>query len=86
MSETQNNIDLEEIRQGFEIFDVNKTGYISPLELLETFDAMNLKKKDPFIYNIIHSLTKSKKYSNQISIDELISFIDSKLNSNSKKE
>ena len=85
MSETQNNIDLEEIRQGFEIFDVNKTGYISPLELLETFDAMNLKKKDPFIYNIIHSLTKSKKYSNQISIDELISFIDSKLNSNSKK-
>ena len=85
MSETQNNIDLEEIRQGFEIFDVNKTGYISPLELLETFDAMNLKKKDPFIYNIIHSLTKSKKYSNQISIDELISFIDTKLNSNSKK-
>ena len=85
MSETQNNIDLEEIRQGFEIFDVNKTGFISPLELLETFDAMNLKKRDPFIYNIIHSLTKSKKYSNQISIDELISFIDSKLNSNSKK-
>ena len=62
MSETQNNIDLEEIRQGFEIFDVNKTGFISPSELLETFDAMNLKNKNPFIYNIINSLTKYKKY------------------------
>ena len=85
MSESQNDFDIDEIRQGFEMFDVDKTGYISPSELLETFDAMNLKKKNPFIYNIIHSLTKSKKYSSQISIDELISFIDSKLNSNTKK-
>ena len=45
MSESQNDFDIEEIRQGFEMFDVDKTGYISPSELLETFDAMNLKKK-----------------------------------------
>ena len=85
MLESQNDFDFDEIRQGFEMFDVDKTGFISPLELLETFDAMNLKQKNPFIYNIIHSLTKSKKHASKISIDELISFIDSKLNSNTKK-
>ena len=85
MIETENDFDIEEIRKGFEMFDVDNTGYISPSELLETFEAMNLKSKNPFIYNIIQSLTNSKKYSDQISIDELISFIDSKLNTNSKK-
>ena len=85
MTENQNDIDIDEIRKGFEMFDVDNTGYISPLELLETFDAMNLKSKNPFIYNIISSLSKSKKHSEQITIDELISFIDSKLNTNTKK-
>ena len=85
MLEDENDIDIDEIKKGFEMFDVDNTGYISPSELLETFDAMNLKSKNPFIYNIISSLSKSKKYHSQISLDELISYIDSKLNSNTKK-
>lgn len=37
--------DLEEIRKGFEMFDVNGTGVINPEELLEVMDSMNLKEK-----------------------------------------
>ena len=85
MLEDENDIDIDEIKKGFEMFDVEKTGFISPTELLETFDAMNLSSKNPFIYNIISSLSKTKKYSSKISLDELISYIDSKLNSNNKK-
>ena len=85
MLESENGLDIEEMRKGFEMFDIDGTGYISPSELLETFDAMNLKSKNPFIYNIILSLTKSKKYSSKISLDQLISYIDSKLNDNTKK-
>ena len=85
MLESENGLDIEEMRKGFEMFDVDGTGYISPSELLEIFDAMNLKSKNPFIYNIILSITKSKKYSSKISLDELIKYIDSKLNDNTKK-
>ena len=35
--------DIEEIRRGFEKFDVNGTGIINPAEILEAFDAMNVK-------------------------------------------
>ena len=58
MIETPKNLDLEEIRKGFEMFDVDQKGRISPSELLEAFDAMNLKAKNPFIYNLISSLSE----------------------------
>ena len=48
--------DIEEIRKGFEQFDVNGTGIINPAELLEAMDSMNIKEKNPFIYDIIESL------------------------------
>ena len=48
--------DLEEIRKGFEMFDVDGRGEIDPSELLEAMDAMNIKEKNPFIYEIIESL------------------------------
>ena len=85
MLESQEGIDIEEIKKGFQMFDVDNTGFISTSELLETFDAMNLKNKNPFIYNIISSLNKSKNHSDTISIEELILYIDSKLNKKTKK-
>ena len=83
MLKTQQGIDLEQIRKGFEMFDVDQTGKISPSELLEAYDAMNLKDKNPFIYNLISSLSEDQE---EVSIDELISYIDEKLNDNQSQE
>ena len=48
--------DLEEIKEGFEMFDVENKGLLDPLELRETMEEMNLKDKNPFIYELISSL------------------------------
>ena len=83
MLKTPKNLDLEEIRKGFEMFDVEQTGKISPSELLEVYDAMNLKDKNPFIYNLISSL--SEDY-DEITIDELVSFVDEKLSDSQSQQ
>ena len=57
--------DLEEIRKGFEMFDVEGTGIINPAELLEAMDSMNIKDKNPFIYEIIESLNSEKEFRKQ---------------------
>ena len=74
--------DLEEIRKGFEMFDVNGTGIIDPDELLEVMDAMNLKEKNPFIYEIIESLNSEKEFKNKggVSLEELVSYVYNKVN------
>ena len=54
--------DIEEIRKGFEMFDVNGTGIINPTEILEVMESMNIKEKNPFIYEIIESLSSEKEF------------------------
>jgi len=83
MLKTQKKLDLEEIIKGFEMFDIDQTGKISPSELLETFDAMNLKNKNPFIFYLISSLNADNE---EVSIDELISYIDAKLSDSQSQE
>ena len=74
--------DLEEIRKGFEKFDVNGTGKINPSELLEAMNAMNIKEKNPFIYEIIESLNSEKdiKKKGGVNLDELVSYVYKKVN------
>ncbi len=74
--------DLEEIRKGFEKFDVNGTGIIDPAELLEAMDSMNMKEKNPFIYEIIESLNSEKdiKKKGGVNIEELVSYVYNKVN------
>ena len=83
MLKTEKNLDLEQIRKGFEMFDIDQTGKISPTELLEAYDAMNLKDKNPFIYNLISSLSEDH---DEVSIDDLISYIDEKLSDTQSSE
>ena len=74
--------DLEEIRKGFEKFDVNGTGIINPSELIEAMDAMNIKEKNPFIYEIIESLNPEKdiKKKGGVNLDDLVSYVYQKVN------
>ena len=74
--------DLEEIRKGFEKFDVNGTGIINPSELLEAMDAMNIKEKSPFIYEIIESLNSEKEIRRKggVELEELVAYVYNKVN------
>ena len=78
--------DLEEIRKGFEMFDVNGTGKIIPSEVKEAMDSMNMNEKNPFIYEIIESLCSEKQYQNNndngISIEDLVNYVYDKVNDN----
>jgi Ca2+-binding EF-hand superfamily protein len=74
--------DLEEIRKGFEMFDIHGTGIIDPEELLEVMDSMNLKEKNPFIYEIIESLCSEKEFRKKggVSLEDLVSYVYNKVN------
>ena len=75
------NDELEEIRKGFEMFDVEGTGIINPLELLEAMDSMNIKEKNPFIYEIIESLASEKEFRNNgVKLEELVEYVYNKVN------
>ena len=74
--------DIEEIRKGFEQFDVNGTGIINPAELLEAMDSMNIKDKNPFIYEIIESLNSEKEFRKQggVTLEDLVNYVYNKVN------
>lgn len=74
--------DLEEIRKGFEMFDVDGTGIINPAELLEVMDSMNIKEKNPFIYEMIESLNSEKEFRNQggVKLEDLVNYVYNKVN------
>ena len=78
----------EEIKNNFESFDPNNRGIIETQELNDFINSINSKKKNPFIYNSIKSLTALKKQENEegISSEEYISFIDDKLNDDKSNE
>ena len=76
--------ELEEIRKGFEMFDVDGTGKIIPSEVKEAMDSMNMKEKNPFIYEVIESLCLEKDYRNNggVSIEDLVNYVYDKVNDN----
>jgi len=74
--------DIEEIRKGFEMFDVNGTGIINPSEILEVLESMNIKEKNPFIYEIIESLNSEKEFRKKggVSLEDLVNYVYNKVN------
>lgn len=77
-----------EIRNGFEVIEPGNHGIIETKKLNEFTKAMNTKKKYPFIYNSINSLTAQKREENEdnIAVDEYISFFNDELSDSKTKE
>lgn len=77
-----------QIQQGFELFDTNNTGLIDPNELKEIMDSMNFQEKNPFLYEIIMSLTESEDVLKKggISAEDLISCIDQQIDDNQTED
>ena len=80
--------DLNEIKEGFEMFDVENKGQIDPLELKETMEEMNLKEKNPFIYDIISSFCSDKNIKSKggLSSDDFISYLQNEMSDTNEKK
>ena len=78
----------KEIKNNFESFSQNNNGIIETDQLNDFINSVNSKKKNPFLYNSIKTLTTIKKEGNEdgISSEEFISFIDNQLNDDKSKE
>ena len=76
--------ELEEIRKGFQMFDTNGTGLVNPSEIKEAMESMNMQEKNPFLFDIISSLSTSEEFRNKegISIDDLVNYVYEKVNDN----
>ncbi len=77
-----------QIKNGFEALEPGNNGMIQTEKLNNFTNAMNSKKKHPFLYNTIKSLTAQKEDENEenISLEEYISFIDEQLDDTESRE
>ena len=81
-------LDLDEMREGLEMFDIENKGMIDPLELKQTLEEMNLQEKNNFLYEFICSLCTRKDIKNKggITIDEFINLFQEKISDNESKK
>lgn len=79
--------EIEEIKKGFELFDLKGTGKIDPKELKSTMEQMNLKEKHPMIYDLVCSLdTPEIASQGGITCDEYIKKIEERMSDDKTKE
>ena len=73
--------DLELIKEGFEMFDVENKGIINPSELKEGLEDMNLKEKNLFMFELFSSLCSNQEIKSKggITLKEFINFFIEKV-------
>lgn len=74
-------LDLELIKEGFEMFDVENKGVINPSELKEALEDMNLKEKNLFMFELFSSLCSNQEIKSKggITLEEFINFFIEKV-------
>ena len=84
----ENQDNINEIKKGFEMFDVENKGQINPFELKETMEEMNLNDKNPFLYELISSLCSSKEIKSKdgLTSDEFILYLNEKISDTESKK
>ncbi len=77
-----------EIKNNFKSISQNNNGIIEAEKLNDFINSVNSKKKNPFLYNSIKTLTDIKKKENEegITSEEFISFIDNQLSDDKSNE
>ena len=79
--------ELNEIIEGFQILGADSGGLVNPNELKEIMDIMNMSEKYPYIYNIILALCADEETQQKggIEASDFISLLDQNLNDTSSK-
>lgn len=80
--------EISEIQNGFELFDIDNKGLIDPNDLKDTMDEMNLKEKNPFVYDFITSLCSKReiKQKKGLTPDEFISYLQEKISDSESRD
>lgn len=79
--------EIEEMRKGFELFDLQGKGKIQPKQLKETMEQMNLKDKHPVIYDLLCTLdTPEIEEKGGITFDEYVSKVNERMSDRKTKE
>ncbi len=79
--------ELNEIRESFQILGSDSGGLVNPNELKEIMDIMNMGEKNPYIYDIILALCSDEETQQKggIEASDFISLLDQNLNDTSSK-
>lgn len=80
--------EIKSIIDGFQMLGSETGGLINPNELKEIMEIMNMKEKNPFLYNIIEKFCSDPKVEQKggIEAEDFISQIDDELNDTSSME
>lgn len=80
--------EIKSIIEGFQMLGSESGGLINPNELKEIMEIMNMKEKNPFLYNIIEKFCNDPKVEEKggIEAEDFISQLDDELNDTSSME
>ena len=76
-----NDSEMKEIIEGFNLFGSETEGLINPIEVKEIMDIMNMGEKNLFLYNIINNLCSDEEIQQNggINAEDFISLLNQEL-------
>ena len=81
------NEEIEEIKNAFDKYDLQKTGKIKPKQFLKEMSSMGFNIKAPYIYKLISELdTEEAEKNGGVPIDEIFKAINNKLGNTESEE
>lgn len=75
--------DYEELKNTFEVFDEDNSGYIDPAEINKVLEELGLDKRNPFILTLIHGLRDKNK---SLNFNEFLDVICSRVGETKTKD
>merc|ERR1711976_181171 len=76
--------EIEEIKEAFDIFDVDKSGAISVSELLKAMTTLGFDSKNPAIFNMINDMDNDGN--GEIEFEEFLDMMTARISDKNTKE
>ena len=76
--------EIVEIKEAFDLFDTDKTGYVSPRDLREAMSTLGYELKNQTIFQMISNLEKDDV--TQVDFQEFLNLMTARINEKESKE